>query len=175
MNNKMFHEGPMSIGLTSGVKALDAAMLNSTAEAVPSLKKERFLASLGMTSAATANQGRRLAPAPTDRYDVESILGSRRLFFCHRLSVSPATALALAGVLALASVIGRFATALTLARVLAFTSVLILGGLLVRLFIGTLVLGIEAGPDPREQVGSLNSAATREQTGERRTNDQALV
>jgi hypothetical protein len=174
MNNKMFHEGPMSIGLTSGVKALDAAMLDSTAEAVPSLKKERFLASLRITSAATANQGRRLAPALTTDMTL-NVLGSRRLFFCHRLSVSPATALALAGVLALASVIGRFATALTLARVLAFTSMLILGGLLVRLVIGTLVLGIEAGPDPREQVGSLNSAATREQTGERRTNDQALV
>src|SRR5882724_11299042 len=51
---------------------------------------------------------------------------SGRRFLFHRLSVSPAAALTLAGVLTLASVIGRLAAALTFAGVLAFTSVPVL-------------------------------------------------
>src|SRR5258708_3089490 len=68
----------------------------------------------------------------------------RRLFFGHLGAVGCATALALARVLAFATIVARFAAALALARVLAFTGVFFLH-LLVRLLVGLLICILRAG------------------------------
>src|ERR1700740_1266278 len=87
---------------------------------------------------------------------VRELLG----LFGRRLgAVGRAAAFALAGVLAFAAVIAGLAAAFALARVLAFTSVLflhLLGGLLV---LG-LVLRAQRRPQPRKQVGCVDSCAT---------------
>src|ERR1700693_2242862 len=72
----------------------------------------------------------------------------------HLGAVGGATALALAGVLALAAVVAGLATALTLAGVLALTSMLFfyfLVGLLVRV----VILGGHSRLDARQQIGRL--------------------
>src|SRR5438445_7704880 len=103
---------------------------------------------------------------------------SGRRFLFHRLSVSPAAALTLAGVLTLASVIGRLAAALTFAGVLAFTSVPVfwifrfLG--LFRLLTRVLARGVQTSLGAGQQILRLNGITTRQQTRERCTNDQPL-
>src|SRR5713226_8414788 len=95
----------------------------------------------------------------------------RRLFFGHLGAVGCATALALARVLAFATIVARFAAALALARVLAFTGVLFLH-LLVRLLVGLLLCILSGGGSlrPGEQIRSMDAGAgSREQARDRRT------
>src|SRR5260370_9953734 len=84
----------------------------------------------------------------------------RRLFFGHLGAVGCASALALARVLAFATIVARFAAALALARVLAFTGVLFLH-LLVRLLVGLLLCILSGGGSlrPVEQIRSLDAGA----------------
>src|SRR5258708_30523291 len=84
----------------------------------------------------------------------------RRLFFGHLGAVGCATALALARVLAFATIVARFAAALALARVLAFTGVLFLH-LLVRLLVGLLLCILTGGGTlpPRAKIPCLAAGA----------------
>jgi len=110
-----------------------------------------------------------LTSPPQQVRNVRSRLWLRGLFLFgrHFAAVRCAAALALAGVLALATIVARLAAALPLARVLAFTGVLFLRCLV------SLLLCILSGSGslpPGEQIGSLNAGAgAREQARDRRT------
>ena len=96
-----------------------------------------------------------MSTGPYPASEIEKRSSGGRLLF-HRLSIGSAAALALAGVLAFTGVavfwIFRF----------------------LRLLFLVLARGVEASLGAGQHVGSLNSAAARQKTGEGRTNDQAL-
>src|SRR6266852_4433728 len=118
---------------------------------------------------ARKNEGQRCSPAPQQVRNVRLKLWLRGLllFGRHLAAVSCAAALALARVLALATIVARLAAALALARVLALTSVLFLRCLV------SLLLRVLSGSGslpPGEQIGSLDAGASaREQARDRRT------
>jgi len=115
-----------------------------------------------------------MSTGPYPASEIEKRSSGGRLLF-HRLSIGSAAALALAGVLTFAAIVRRLAAALAFAGVLAFTGVAVFWIFrFLRLLFLVLARGVEASLGAGQHVGSLNSAAARQKTGEGRTNDQAL-
>src|ERR1700738_3796411 len=121
---------------------------------------------------ASKKEGQRSSPAPQQERTASGTLlvGWRFLLFVgHLRPVGCATALALARVLAFATIVTGLAAALALARVLALTSVLFL-----HLLVGLLLwfLSRSGSLRPGEQIGSLDAGASaREQARDRRTRE----
>src|SRR5690349_19991723 len=112
-------------------------------------------------------RGRQLPPAPLLVLPVSRKLVSAGLLLVRQLrAIGCAAALALARVLALATVVTCLAASLALARVLALTGMLVLRRLFVCCLVSrALILSAERRLHAREQVRSLDSGAgSREQT-----------
>src|SRR5216684_78606 len=115
-------------------------------------------------------RGRQLLPAPLQEQRFTTKLALSRLIFIRHLgAIGCAATLALARVLAFATVVAGLAAALALAGVLAFTGVLFLH-LLVSLLLW--FLSGSGSLRPGEQIGSLDAGAgAREQARDRRTRE----
>src|SRR5712672_998231 len=112
-------------------------------------------------------EGQRCSPAPQQARIILSLALGRALLVRHLRAVGCAAALALARVLAFATIVARLAAALAFAGVLALTGVLFFH-LLVRLLL--CVLSGSGSFPPGGQIGSLDAGAgAREQARDRRT------